>query len=182
MSDAYLGEIRPFGNCQIPTGWLLCDGAHLKISENQPLFNIIGTRYGGDGTTDFALPDLQGRTPVGVGQVPGSNGPAWTVGQTGGTETVTLSLEQIPGHSHSIRATTQTGTTGNANSALPATVNRHATASENDALLYGAASAPAAFSPGTLGLAGGDLPHTNVQPSLGLLFCICVQGRIPSRT
>lgn len=182
MSDAYLGEIRPFGSCQIPTGWMICDGAVLNISEQIALFNVIGPRYGGDGTTTFALPDLQCRTPIGAGQAAGTNGPAWTVGQTGGTEAVALTLDQIPGHAHSIRATTQAGTTGNATNALPATVNRHATASQSDALLYGASTAPGAFVPGTLGQSGGGHPHTNMQPSMGLLFCICVQGQVPSRS
>jgi microcystin-dependent protein len=181
MSDAYLGEVRLFGACQIPTDWMMCDGALLSTRENAALFNIIGPRYGGDGVNTFALPDLQSRTPIHVGQVPGSAGPAWSVGQTGGAEAVTLTLDQIPRHMHSVRATTQTGTTGNATNALPSTVNRHATASANDALLYGPPATPAAFLPETLGQSGGGFAHPNTQPSLGLLFCMCVNGVVPNR-
>lgn len=181
MSDAYFGEIRLFGACQIPEGWMMCDGAILSVRENVQLFSIIGARYGGDGVNTFALPDLQSRTPIHIGQVPGSTGPVWSMGQTGGTETVSLTLDQIPRHLHSVRATTQTGTTGNATNAMPSTVNRHATASANDALLYGAPTQPAAFVPGTLGQSGGGYAHTNMQPSLALLFCICVQGTVPNR-
>jgi microcystin-dependent protein len=168
MSNPYLGEIRLFASNFAPDGWALCNGQLLPISQNTALFSVIGTTYGGDGQTTFALPDFQDRVPIHQGEGLGLS--PYVIGQSGGAATVTLTTAQLPTHVHPIGASSATATTGTpAGGAL-------AIAS---AELYGVAS-----NMGAMGsqLVGGGQPHDNVQPFLGVNFIIALQGIYPSQS
>jgi microcystin-dependent protein len=167
MAQPYVGEIRMFGGNFAPAGWMFCEGQLLPISENETLFQLIGTTYGGDGQSTFALPDLRGRLPIHFG-----NG--FTLAETGGAEQITLTMNQIPAHSHSFLATTdiasQGGTTNNL-SAQPSVTK-----------LYFAAPGAAAMAPNSIGPTGGSQPHDNFQPYLCVDFIISLFGIFPSPT
>ncbi len=174
MANPFVAEIRIFPFNFAPTGWAFCDGQILPISQNTALFSLLGTTYGGDGKSTFALPDLQGRAPMHPGQGPGLS--LHDLGETGGSDTVTLLESEIPNHSHSL-----TGTTNDANLKIPtATV---ALAKPANQPIYGAATATplVAMSPQALVPTGGDQPHNNLQPYLTLNFCIALQGVFPPR-
>lgn len=167
MADPYVGEIRMFGGNFAPAGWAFCNGALLPISEYDTLFNLIGTTYGGDGQTTFALPDLRGRAPV------HTTSTSFPLGQVGGTETVTLTQNQMPMHSHPFSGSTNPG--GQANP--PG--NAVATITAGSAYVQGAAStalASASITPAP----GGNQPHTNMQPFLCVSFIISLFGIYPS--
>ena len=165
MSQPYVGEIRMVGFNFAPQGWALCDGSILAISQNDTLFNLIGTTYGGDGVTTFALPDLRGRVPM-------HSGNGHNIGELGGVETVTLTVNQMPGHGHvpqASKAGTATSPVGNvwANSA---------------ALQYAAAtSSLVAMNPGVMGSVGGSQSHDNVLPFQAINFVISLFGVFPSQ-
>ncbi|MDE3167808.1 MAG: phage tail protein [Acidobacteriota bacterium] len=163
-TEPFLGEIRAFSFNFPPKGWLQCNGQLIAINTNQALFAILGTTYGGNGTTNFALPNLQGRAPVHVG-----NGVV--LGQTGGVAAVTLLSNQI-GHGHAVSAS------ATANSSAAAG-NFPATASGQS--LYGP-SADTALNPGVLSPTGGSQPHNNLQPYLVVNYCIAVAGIFPTRS
>ena len=170
MSLPYIGEIRMFGGNFAPAGWAFCEGQLLPISENDALFNLIGTTYGGDGQNTFALPDLRGRLPVHQGT--GSDGISYTLGETGGVESVTLTTAQIPAHTHPLRA--NNGQPGNAITPagnFPA-ISLNVTPFIEDATngFFNAA----AISP-----AGGSQPHENMQPYLCVSFIISLYGVFP---
>jgi microcystin-dependent protein len=167
MSQPYVGEIRIFAGNFAPAGWMFCEGQLLPISENETLFNLIGTTYGGDGQSTFALPDMRGRIPIHMG-----NG--FTLAQTGGVETVNLTAVQIPAHSHPFLASGDT-----ANSPNPAT-NVVARSSQEKIFLN--SNATVAMSNQFLGSVGGSQPHTNFQPYLCLDFIISLFGVFPSQT
>jgi microcystin-dependent protein len=170
MSQPYVGEIRIFAGNFAPAGWEFCDGQALAISENEVLFQLIGTTYGGDGQQTFNLPNLQGRLPVHVGS-------GFTLGQAAGTEQVTLTVQQIPGHVHPLIASTAAGTAASPLGGLLA-----ASGSSN---VYRAGPAPggaAVLSPQTVGPAGGSQPHSNMQPYLCVSFIISLFGIFPSQT
>jgi microcystin-dependent protein len=166
MGSPFIGEIRMFAGNFPPLGWSFCDGSLQAISENSALFNLIGTTYGGDGVNTFALPDLRGRVPIhpGVGFVQG---------QFGGVETVTLSVNQIPQHSHSLFASTAQGLQGNAAGSLPA--------ASNTVSIYKASTPSTPMGLQAIGPAGGSQPHTNVQPYLCVDFIISLFGIYPSQ-
>lgn len=170
MSEPFIAEVRIFGFNFAPRGWAFCNGQLLPISQNTALFSLLGTNYGGNGTTNFALPNLQGRTPISPGQGPGLSNR--TLGEQAGSESVTLTAAQIPSHTHQLNATTPatTGTPGNA-------VTLAATAG---ARVYRAATNLVAMS-APLSSGGGGQPHENRQPYLGLNFVIALQGVFPSR-
>lgn len=176
MAEAFIGEIRLVGFNFAPQGWALCDGQLLSISQNTALFSLLGTTYGGDGRTTFALPDLRGRVPVNQGQGPGLS--PYNIGQSSGAETVTLITSQIPAHSHAVSANSTAGAVdspiGNFTSAI---------ADPNTGALFNAfsASANGTMNPGVVGITGGSQPHTNLQPLLCVNFIICLQGIYPSR-
>lgn len=175
MADPFLAEIRIFPFNFAPTGWAWCDGQLMPISQNTALFSLLGTTYGGDGKSNFALPDLQGRAPMHPGQGPGLS--LHDLGETGGSETVTLLESEIPAHSHALQ-----GTAGIANQNSPATnlLGRPF----GGGSLYTPPPAPAsivAMSPQALAPAGGDQPHNNLQPYLTFYFCIALQGVFPAR-
>jgi microcystin-dependent protein len=170
MSDPFVGEIRMFGGNFAPMGWAFCDGSLLAIIENETLFNLIGTTYGGDGQTTFALPDLRGRVPVHRGQGPGLS--PRIQGEKGGTENVTLTAPQMPSHSHVLRASTAAATLGAPGGAVlaKAPVNVYGTA---------AATQPMAAS-GLTPSPGGSQPHSNMAPYLAISYIISLFGIFPS--
>jgi microcystin-dependent protein len=167
MSQPYVGEIRMFGGNFAPAGWMFCEGQLLPISEYDTLYNLIGTTYGGDGQTTFALPDLRGRIPVHMG-----NG--FTLAQTGGVETVTLSVQQIPAHGHAaIAATGGNGVTSPANNTWgPVTASNP----------YTDAAADSTMNASAIGMTGGSQPHDNFMPYLCVDFIISLFGVFPSQT
>lgn len=172
MSNPFVGEIRMFGGNFAPAGWAFCNGALLPISENETLFNLIGTTYGGDGQSTFALPDLRSRIPIHVGS-------GFVQAQTGGEESVTLTTNQIPGHPHVALAST-TGSSNNPSGNFFA--NEGGTGS-NQVSLYN--TAPTAFqtiSPNTVASTGGNQPHDNMVPFLAVNFILSLFGIFPTQT
>ena len=179
MNDSYLGEIRPIGFGFAPRGWLLCQGQVLPINQYQALFSLLGTTYGGDGRTTFALPDLRGRLPVGVGALSGNSLSNYTLGQTGGQEQVTLTTSQLPAHAHPI-----TGTLKTASLADPSNPQGNFLASDSNAQFSagsGTTVGMGSSAQGNSANAGGGLPHENRQPVIGINYAICLQGLFPSR-
>jgi microcystin-dependent protein len=166
MAQPYVGEIRMFGGNFAPAGWMFCEGQLLPIAENETLFNLIGTTYGGDGQATFGLPDLRGRVPLHFG-----NG--FTLAETGGVETVTLTVNQIPAHSHPLIAS---GTIGNASSP-----NGNVLAQVTTVSMYNSGAANAPMAPGATGVGGGSQPHDNFQPYLCISFIISLFGIFPSQ-
>jgi microcystin-dependent protein len=169
MSQPYVGEIRMFAGNFAPAGWMFCEGQLLPISEYETLFNLIGTTYGGDGQSTFALPDLRGRLPI-------HQGNGFTLAENGGVETVTLTTQQIPAHSHPYLATTAFGSTniptGNVIGAIQVAGDD----------LYFAAPGTVAMAPNAIGSTGGSQPHSNFQPYLCIDFIISLFGVFPSQT
>lgn len=172
MADPFVAEIRIFPFNFAPRGWAWCDGQILPLSQNTALFSLLGTTYGGDGKSNFALPDLQGRAPMHPGQGPGLS--LHDLGETGGSETVSLLESEIPSHSHQIRSVSE-----EANSNLP-TVNSTFAVSAK-ANVYADQNTNVAMSPNTLAPAGGDQPHNNLMPYLTFYFNIALQGVYPPR-
>jgi microcystin-dependent protein len=167
MAQPYVGEIRMFAGNFAPVGWMFCEGQLLPISENETLFNLIGTTYGGDGQSTFALPDLRGRLPV-------HQGNGFILAETGGAEEITLTLNQIAAHSHPLLASNS-----NAIQTTPST-NVLGTPTVID--LYRVGTATAALAPQSIGPTGGSQPHTNFQPYLCVDFIISLFGIFPTPT
>lgn len=176
-ADPFLGEIDLVPYNFAPQGWAFCEGQILPISQNTALFSLIGNTYGGDGINTFALPDLRGRLPIGVGQGPGLSN--YALGQQGGTETVTITNNNMPMHTHPINAITSPGTTAtpgsNVNLAQPSTPDRQ----EID--IYASGTANTQLSNNSTSLSGGGQPISIQQPYLGLHYIIALQGIFPSR-
>jgi microcystin-dependent protein len=174
MAEAFLGEIRMFGFNFAPNGWMQCNGQLVSIAQYSAVFALLGTYYGGNGTTTFGLPDLRGRVPLSQGQGPGLS--SYVMGQVVGTETVLLQPTEIPAHNHSLAvpASTAVGTSLTPSGNYPAMVPRGATPPY-------VAGTNATMGAGTSGLSGGGQPHANLQPSLCVGFCICMAGIFPSR-
>lgn len=170
MANPYLGEIRIFPYNFAPSGWAFCAGQILPISQNTALFALIGTFYGGNGSSTFALPDLRGRVIMGQGQGPGL--PSYTVGQPGGTDTVTLTTAQIPAHGHPVLASDQKGTSKLAAGNFLAKGVKDEFATSSDGTVMGASM---------IGSTGGGQPLSVVQPYLVVTPCISLQGIFPSR-
>ncbi len=177
MAEPFVGQILAVGFNFAPVGWLPCDGRLVSIAEFDVLYALIGTIYGGDGVNTFGLPDLRGRTPVGVGQGPGRTNRL--IGEMAGTETVTLTAQQIGWHNHPMRASARAGTTN-----IPAQDQSLANNAQAAAFLYGPADAAAAvtMSPAAVVPTGGGLPHENRQPLQTLNYIICTAGIFPSRS
>jgi microcystin-dependent protein len=172
MSNPYVGEIRMFGGNFAPSGWAFCDGQLMQISENDTLFNLIGTTYGGDGQETFALPDLQGRLPMHAGQGPGLSN--YQIGEKAGVETVTLNTQQTPTHTHAVVVS---GDLANSNSP-----NNSMLAQSTQILLYTQDTASKFMAPSALSLVGGSQPHENIQPFLVVSFIISLFGVFPSQS
>jgi microcystin-dependent protein len=175
MGNPYLGEIRMFAGNYAPLGWMLCDGQTLPINVYQALFSVIGTTYGGDGTQTFNLPDLRGRLPLHRGT---KAGVSFALGAMGGVESVPLTIEQTPPHRHPLMATTsgfQLSPAGAAPSPPYST--------QVGVMVYGnIVNNPTSLHPDTIQPAGGNEPHTNIQPSLCVNFIIAMNGVFPSQT
>ena len=171
MSTPYMSQISVFAFGIVPKGWMPCNGQLLPINQYQALFSLLGTFYGGNGTTNFALPNLQGRVPVGTGN---SVWGIFTPGQAGGSETVGLTTQQIPMHTHQVAASSQSTTTSLTGSpqgnypAAPSTYPLYAS-SANTTLDSGSSSS------------GGSQPHPNLQPYLAVQYCIAIVGIFPTR-
>ena len=170
--EPILGEIRMFAGNFAPYGWAFCQGQLLPISQNTALFSLLGTTYGGDGRTTFALPDLRGRVPVGFGQGPSLSNRV--IGEKFGTETVTLTTAQMPAHSHTVNAVTTEGNQNLPTNSLPA--NTKALDKE-----YSDANANTTMKATMVNPTGGNQPFGVTQPSLGVNFIIALQGIYPSR-
>ncbi|HEX5308820.1 MAG TPA: tail fiber protein [Solirubrobacteraceae bacterium] len=174
--DPFIGEIRAFGFGYAPPPWLACEGQLLPIQRYTPLFSIIGTIYGGDGRTNFALPDLRARVPMSAGQGPGLR--AYEVGEVEGEQAVTLLEATVPPHQHSLQAFPSRS--GNVPTPGPKTVL--ATSSPGAAYDSAAPSPPAIMDPNSISPAGGGpQPHENMMPTLSLNFCIAYNGIFPKR-
>ena len=167
MAQPYVGEIRMFAGNFAPVGWMFCDGQLLPISENETLFQLIGTTYGGDGESTFALPNLQSRTPI-------HQGNGFILAETGGVEEVTLTIQQIAAHTHPFLATLNPGTTPNIQGNLPGD-------SPNPQFYIEDVTA-VNMSPLAISGTGGSQPHTNLQPYLCINFIISLFGIFPSPT
>ena len=171
MSDQYIGEIRMFGGNFAPQEWAMCNGQLLPISQNDALFALIGTTYGGDGIQTFALPNLQGRVPIHVGQGAGLS--SYVQGQTGGVENVTLAAVQLPSHSHPAQASSagsgSSDPTGNVWASSAATKQY-------------AASSSGTMAAGAVGVTGSGTPHLNIMPVLAVTFIIALVGVFPTRS
>ncbi|GEO10041.1 phage tail protein [Segetibacter aerophilus] len=176
MAEPFIGQITLFAGTFAPRGWAFCQGQILSIAQNTALFSILGTTYGGNGQTTFALPDLRGRVPVGPGQGPGLSN--YSLGQQSGSESVTLTVGNMPSHNHPLAASTSDGDasspTNNYNAVTidPSTLNSMNT--------YKTA-ANTNMNPAAIGQAGGNQPHQNMQPYTCINYIIALEGIFPSR-
>lgn len=175
MSQPYVGEIRMFAGSFAPNGWMFCEGQTLPISENETLFNLIGTTYGGDGQETFNLPDLASRIPVHMGTSP-QFGTAYQIGEKGGVESVTLSTNQIPIHNH-IAPTT---TTGQVSSGV-GSIFADASTTQTGARIYTTQATDVQMNNQSLSIVGGSQPHDNIQPSLCINYIISLFGIFPTQ-
>ncbi len=164
MAEPFLSEIRIFSFVQAPQGWALCNGQFMPINQNQALFSLLGTTYGGNGQTTFALPNLRGRVPI-------HEGSGHTLGEAAGSTSVTVNIQQLPSHTHGLQATNVTSTLDapGGNFLGKAPINA-----------YGSPASFSAMDPGTVGNVGGSQPHNNMMPYLTLNFCIALVGIFPS--
>jgi microcystin-dependent protein len=173
MSDPFVAEIRIFPFNFAPTGWAMCNGQIMPLSQNTALFSLLGTVYGGDGKSTFALPNMLDNAPMQPGQ--GNGLSERFLGETGGSPSVTLLTSEIPLHTHTLMAASDIG-----NQNTPSDI-RVPTVSNNGSIYAPGGSAVAMMSPQALAPQGGSLPHNNMQPYLTLNFCIALQGIFPAR-
>lgn len=167
MAQPYVGEIRMFAGNFAPVGWMFCDGQLLPISENETLFQLIGTTYGGDGESTFALPNLQSRVPT-------HQGNGMVLAESAGVEEVTLTVNQIPAHSHPLLCSSGTASVSDPTNSVPAVSTAQA--------YYNSPANPTNMSPVSIAAAGGSQPHTNIQPYLCINFIISLFGIFPSQS
>ena len=179
MADPFVAEIRIFPFNFAPKGWAFCDGQLMPISQNTALFSLLGTTYGGDGKSTFALPDMQGNAPMQHGQGQGLS--LRDLGQLGGSETVTLLVSEMPAHTHAAQATTAIANTNQPASAMLATGRYSFQGQSGSVPIYFNGAPDVLMAPQALSVAGGSLPHNNMQPYLTLNFCIALQGVFPQR-
>jgi microcystin-dependent protein len=164
MAEPFLSEIRIFSFNFPPKGWAFCNGQFLPINQNQALFSLLGTTYGGNGQTTFALPNLQGQVPI-------HEGDGHTLGEKGGSSSVTVNIQQLPQHIHGGACTNANATTNDPSNAFLAAANN----------LYTSPGSLTTMQPGSVTSVGGSQPHNNMMPYLVLNFCIALQGIFPSR-
>jgi len=166
-TNPFLGQLQLFPFGYAPKGWAVCAGQTMQISQNQALFSLLGTTYGGNGIQTFQLPDLRGRTPVGIG-------PGFNQGQAGGEETHTLSIQEVPAHSHALTGTSAAaGLSVSAHNVLAKTAG--------NLTAYNTAASPSNMNPASITPAGGGTPHENRSPFLAMTWCIALTGIFPSR-
>lgn len=165
MAEPFLSEIRIFSFNFAPKGWALCNGQFMPINQNQALFSLLGTTYGGNGQTTFALPNLQGRVPI-------HEGSGHTLGESAGSSAVTINIQQLPAHTHFVNATT--------NETSQSPIPSAALLSPGNNMYSGAANLTTLL-PAAISSVGGSQPHTNMMPYLVLNFCIALQGIFPSQ-
>lgn len=170
MAEPFLAEVRLMSFVFAPKGWALCNGQLLPINQNQGLFSLLGTTFGGDGRVNFALPDLRGRTPIHVGS-------GHTLGERGGEQAHTLSISEIPTHTHALKASSTAGAVP-----VPNVSGQGSVLANTPNLIYGPPSNLVATSAGTVTNIGGSQAHLNMQPFLTVSFCIALQGIFPSPT
>ena len=175
MSDQFIGEIRIFGFNYAPTGWAVCNGATLSINQNTALFSLLGTSYGGNGTTYFQLPNLQGNAATSQGQGPGLS--QYSLGEQVGAPTVTLLLNQLPNHNHVFSAAVPTEQQVTNTPTAGCTLGR--TLMQSD---FSTMPSDSTLSPQFIGVSGGGQPHENRQPFLAMNYCIALQGIYPPRS
>jgi microcystin-dependent protein len=180
MSSPYVGQIFMFAGNFAPAGWMFCAGQLIPISENETLFNLIGTTYGGDGQETFALPDMRGRVPIHQGTGGGLS--TYTLAQTGGTEDVTLTTQQIPSHNHLFLANGNAATSANPSSNATL-ANQNVSQSPNPVSYYAPYDGTAQVTmPGnSIANSGGNQPHNNIQPIMTLNYCISLFGVFPTQ-
>jgi microcystin-dependent protein len=166
MAEPFLSEIRMMSFVFAPRGWALCNGQLLPINQNQALFSLLGTTFGGDGRVNFALPDLRGRTPIHAGS-------GFTLGERGGEQAHTLSIAELPTHQHAWMASNQTASTATPTASLTL-------ANSSGSNLYAPPANLVAMAPGAVTNVGGSQAHQNMQPFLTISFCIALQGIFPS--
>ena len=180
MDEPYLGEIKLFAYEKAPKGWHACDGTLLLIQQNSALYSLLGTAFGGDGKTTFALPDMRGRVPV-AATAPASNPPppkgAYSVGLAGGEEAVTLDLAAMPIHQHTLQVSSKAGS----GTSLAGMIYAAVPAADHANLYAPISSQPVAIEPTTVVSTGFSQPHNNMQPFLALCFCIATIGIYPPR-
>lgn len=179
MSSPFVAEIRIFGFNFPPTGWAFCDGQILPISQNTALFSLLGTTYGGDGKSTFALPDMQGNAAMHPGQGQGLS--LRDLGEIGGSETVTLLQSEIPVHTHNLMAVDSEATSADPTNAILGMGNHDSGTQAGAVAFYNATTPNSPMSFNALSISGGSLPHNNMQPYLTLNFCIALQGVFPAR-
>jgi microcystin-dependent protein len=178
MANPFLGEIRLFPYNFAPFGWALCQGQILSISQNTALFSLLGTNYGGNGTTNFALPQLTGIVPLHQGNGPGLS--PYVVGETGGTPNVTVLSQQMPQHNHAMSALAHSATTNAPAGQYPAQGHGQGRGAYT-IRTFAPSGTQASFIPTAVATAGGNLPHNNMQVSLVMTWCIALQGIFPAR-
>jgi microcystin-dependent protein len=178
MASPYIGEIRAFGFTFAPYQWALCNGQQVAISQNETLYSLIGTIYGGDGQTTFNLPNLQGRVPMHMGT---SSQMTTTIGQTLGTENVTLTTATMPAHVHTITAAAVPSGGVVDRTAAPTSTSYLSATSADDAFISSPPTLDATAASQAIGMAGGSQPHVNEQPYLVISFCISLYGIYPSQ-
>jgi microcystin-dependent protein len=172
LSECYIGEIRMFAGNFVPEGWAFCDGTNLSISSNEALYTLLGTIYGGDGQSTFALPDLRGRIPLHVGTNP-STGMNYFLGQQSGSETVTITTEQLPTHSHGVSANNSVGDSN--------TPQNNVWGLSNEGEQYVVGEPNGTMSTTSITKVGGNQPHDNMMPYLTVSFIIALNGVYPSQ-
>jgi microcystin-dependent protein len=180
LSDQFLAEIRAFPFDFAPQGWAFCNGQLLSLSQNTALFALIGTYYGGNGASNFGLPNLQGNVPVGQGQGLGLS--PYTIGDSGGAANVTLLSTEIPQHSHGLFGVASPGTTNSPAGNLPAEALGASGRGSFMIDSFAPAGTATTLSPAQIGPSGGSQPHNNMQPYLALNFCIALVGIFPPRS
>jgi microcystin-dependent protein len=179
MTTPFLGQITVFPYSFPPYGWMDCAGQLLPISQYTALFSLLGTYYGGNGTSNFALPDLQGRVPISYGQGPGLS--EYVIGEMDGAENVTITTATMPTHTHALNATSARSSTNVPGGALAAMSQAGTPIAPIKGLIYSTNAPDTTLPPQQIGAAGGNQPHTNIQPFLVLRYCIAITGVFPSR-
>jgi microcystin-dependent protein len=178
MSDQFIGEIRMFAGNFAPFGWAFCDGQLMAISQNTALFSLLGTTYGGNGTSTFALPNLQGAAPMHPGQGPGLS--LHVLGETAGTDTVTLTALENAAHTHSLQGSTALASSDAPQAAVYAE-GRHTGQPAGPVWPYSSQAPDTSLNPAAIGPVGGNQPHNNLMPYLTVSFIIALQGIFPPR-